>query len=72
MCQAGAGFVCGEILLVKETSRPYLCQKCGLICVEKDNFLRGLLEMKYEWPRKKCRNVEGMFTPMKWKARSHR
>jgi hypothetical protein len=62
----------GEVLFVKETSRPYACQKCGRICVEKDNFLRGPLEGKYEWLCKKCYNVEGLVRTMNWKSRTDR
>lgn len=47
---------------------PDYCQKCGRICVEKDNFLRGPLEGKYEWLCGKCAREEEFFRPLKWKS----
>jgi hypothetical protein len=44
------------------------CQKCGRICIEKDNFLRGPLEGKYEWLCRRCAREEGFSKPLKWKA----
>jgi hypothetical protein len=47
--------------------KPYYCQKCGPICVEKDNFLIDSLEGKYEGLCGKCAREEGFLTPLKWK-----
>jgi hypothetical protein len=43
------------------------CDKCGKLCVEKDNWLRGPLEGRYEWLCGSCARQEEMAWPLKWK-----
>jgi len=49
------------------SGKPDSCQKCGRICAEKDNFIRGPLEGRYEWLCGACYNIEGIFRTSKWK-----
>ncbi len=50
--------------------KPDRCAKCNRICVEKDNFLRGPLEGRYEWLCGPCYRTEGAVTPLRWKAQA--
>lgn len=51
--------------------KPDKCVKCGTLCVDRDNRIRGPLEGKYEWLCPACYYREEMVHyPMKYKKPS--
>ncbi len=44
------------------------CDKCKMLCIEKDNWLRGPLEGKYEYLCRSCARTEEKVWPLRWKA----
>lgn len=53
-----------------DESKPDTCQKCGRICIEKDNRLRGPLEGSYEWLCGACYNIEATIKTVTWKNKT--
>jgi hypothetical protein len=51
--------------------RHETCDRCGALCITKDDYLLGPLEGKYEYLCKRCAREEEMTTfPLKWKKQS--
>lgn len=47
------------------------CDKCGRLCITKDDWLRGPLEGRYEYLCKHCAiQQEATSWPLKWKRQS--
>jgi hypothetical protein len=47
--------------------RPDRCLKCGKLCAERNEWLRGPLYGKYEWLCADCAVAEEAVYPLVWK-----
>lgn len=60
-----SGFASATMLQGHET-----CDKCGKLCITKDDWLRGPLLGKHEYLCGKCVRMEEVLRPLKWKQES--